>query len=119
MAEKDELIIVHVRLPGGFEYVGRVKEEEFELDKPFIEMCQPTSVVITEKQGNVNMRCTDLAQITFWEKGPIYIPRNMSIILRVRIAGPLWNAYRNAIGEKVQVHESMPPGVPPPPGSVH
>lgn len=122
MPDKDKMIIVQVR-GAGFDYVGRIEPEVLEpggIPGSHFKLYQPTAAMMTEKSpGNLNIRCTDLSKVTFWEEGPIYIPRNMSIIIKVKIAGPLWNAYRNSIGEKIQVHESMPDGVPPPPGKMN
>jgi len=128
MPDKDKMIIVHVRLPG-FDYVGRIEPEVLEsvpqgmpqgmpqgigIPGTWFKLYQPTAALVTQQKNNVNINCTDLSKITFWEEGPIYLPRNLSIILKVRIAGPLWTAYRNAIGESIQVYKTMPPGMAPP-----
>lgn len=54
----------------------------------------------------------------FYEKD-IYIPCGIALIYIVREGSALWNTYHQAIGSQIQVHKTMPPGMPPEPTSVH
>lgn len=121
-----DLIIILVEVLGkNVKFVGFVHPDDLDTSAPLIRLKKACEVkFVPEGIQMVNANTfgarDDAGRLVdrFYEED-IYISSAVTLIYIVREGSALWNTYREAIGSRIQVHKSMPQGMPPALGSMH